>query len=155
MGAGYCFLKSGETSGSWCSQSESGKKKLGFSPKSCPEICWRRKPVSVLRLFKSSDGDAGKQTGCALFLNVNRFGWNAQSSFRGPTMGKHCVHASACERETERERERDGRKYRDKNTGSLPFVGEISHNGVCIQFRTRQTVFRSWSPILWLENAVL
>ena len=40
-------------------------------------------------------------------------------------MGKHCVHASACERETERER--DGRKYRDKNTGSLPFVREISH----------------------------
>ena len=29
--------------------------------------------MSVLRLFKSSDGDAGKQTGCALFLNVNRF----------------------------------------------------------------------------------
>ena len=46
-------------------------------------------------------------------------------------------------RQRERERERDGRKYRDKNTGSLPFVGEISHNGVCIQFRTRQTVFRS------------
>ena len=27
----------------------------------------------------------------------------------------------------QRERERDGRKYRDKNTGSLPFVGEINH----------------------------
>ena len=38
-------------------------------------------------------------------------------------MGKHRVHASACERETER----DGRTYRDKTAGSLPFVGEISH----------------------------